>query len=94
MDDNYIVISQSSFDIGFRGRDGEIYNIRQNKGYWISKDGQKLYPNEFDYNHLVNTIKKIDREAYACYVLPESFKIYNLLKLELKLRIENSQNLD
>lgn len=94
MEDTYLETIRERFNIYSTGSNGERYNIRQDKGYWISQNGKKLYPNEFDYNHLTNTIKKIEREAYDHYILPESFRIYRLLKEELALRIENDQNLD
>lgn len=58
VDNNYIMACQKSFNIISKSHDGEIYSIRDDKGYWISKNGTKRYPNQFDYGHLVNTIKK------------------------------------
>lgn len=94
MNSNYIRACQESFDIISRSINGDIYSIRDNKGYWISQNGEKLYPNQFKFRHLVNTIKKIERECYQCYLIPDQFKIYRLLKEEYKLRIENLVNLE
>ena len=94
MNNDYIRAYQDSFDIISRGLDGEIYSIRDNKGYWISRNGEKKYPNQFKYGHLINTIKKIERECYECYLDPNQFKIYRLLKEEYRLRIENLINLE
>lgn len=41
MNNDYIRAYQDSFDIISRGLDGEIYSIRDNKGYWISRNGEK-----------------------------------------------------
>lgn len=79
-------ISDDEFNIMSLGNDGEVYSILDNKGYWISKDGVKRFPNQFEYKHLVNTIRMIERKAAKNYVDPQAFKIYNLLKLELKIR--------
>lgn len=95
---NYYDSLRDRFDMRSRIRmkDGssEEYSIRQNKGYWVSQNGRKLFPNEFDYTHLINTIKKIERKAYEAYIWPEEFRIYRLLREELRLRIENNENLD
>lgn len=82
--DMYII--DNEFDISSIGKDIELYSLFDNKGYWISKDGTKRYPNQFEYKHLVNTIRMIEKKATKYNVDPQSFKIYNLLKLELKLR--------
>lgn len=98
IENSYYESARNNFDIRSvrRFKDGNIeeYSIRQNKGYWVSQNGRKLFPNEFDYTHLINTIKKIERRAYEAYVWPEEFKIYRLLKEELRLRIKNNENLD
>lgn len=63
-------ISDDEFDITSICNDGEIYSILDNKGYWVSKDGTKRYPNQFDYKHLVNTVRMIERKAAKYYVDP------------------------
>lgn len=87
-------LTQERFDIRAVSDDGEYYSIRDNKGYWVSQDGTKRYPSQFKFSHLVNTIKLIERRAYDHYVMPEDFKIYNLLKMEYSLRLKNVEKLD
>lgn len=94
MNSLYIRNLQNRFNIVSRCSDGERYSIRDDKGYWVTQNGEKLYPNQFNFKHLVNTIKKIERECYQCYLVPDQFKIYRLLKEEYKSRIENLVNLE
>lgn len=90
----YVETIQNRFDIRSRGKDGEEYSIKDNKGYWISQNGERKYPNQFDYSHLVNTLKKIERKCYEHYLCPEYFRIYRLLKEEYRLRITNNDHLE
>ena len=81
------------FDITSIGKNGKVYSIHDEKGYWISKDGSKRYPNQFDYKHLINTIRMIERKIAPYGIEPSAFKIYNLLKMELKLRESREEHM-
>lgn len=37
--------------------------VRGGRGYWIAKDGEKLFPKDFEDQHLINTIKHMRDNA-------------------------------
>lgn len=39
------------------------YSTLTNREYWVTQDGRKLYPDQFESGHLVNTLKMLQRNA-------------------------------
>jgi len=46
----------------------KIMNNILDKDYWITKDGRKLRPKDFEDKHLINTIKFIERGGDSDYL--------------------------
>lgn len=61
----------------------EKYSIKDNKDYWVTKDGKKVYPKYMKDSHILNTIKMIEKSCVNAKYNPKDFKIYNLLVKEL-----------
>jgi CRISPR/Cas system-associated endonuclease Cas1 len=39
------------------------FSVNTNREYWVTQDGRKLYPDQMESSHLVNTLKMLQRNA-------------------------------
>lgn len=62
------------------------YSFMDNKDYWVTAGGKKIYPRQMDSSHIEHTIKMIERSCIKNNLNPADYKIYNLLVKELKSR--------
>lgn len=71
---------------GYIPTEREKYSIKDNKDYWVTRAGQKIYPHEMKESHIRNTITLIKRNCSNSGLNPTDYKIYNLLVEELNKR--------
>ena len=59
------------------------------KDKWKTRDGQILELKDMTKNHIINSLNVILRICYREHLNPNSYKIYNNLRKELKRRNKN-----
>lgn len=64
----------------------EKYSFKDNKDYWVTREGNKIYPHQMDTNHIKGTIRMIEKNCNRRNLKSTDYKIYNLLVDELTRR--------